>query len=472
MQYKDLKVSIKSGMGDPCVVTFQLLQYGSRALKPLISGLASPSIEMRSYSVECLGLLGDIRAVKPLIEMFKDPENESFFFELGNTIGELCKWENMNIIYIALRSKEKKIRQQIALLLDDYGDEKIFNVLINALKDPDKDVFINICKAINAWSVYLKDRNIASASLSYYLSDENPDKRKAAAVSLYNAGNLRASKYLIKALNRFPADEEFTEKAVISLAGILRNYEHDFKAQKLREFILNSDYTWKKKLQNVLIAENENQGSGDLSDIFDCKTDQSEAPAAEAITSKGSLQDLSEITQISEMEVTSKSSEPDGEQICEKSTRELCSLLYINNREVQLSAIRCLWERADKNTIESYKILLQSKKCLIRLEIAHAIGKLKNNDAVPLLAAVYETAWLELRAQIVRSFGDIGGKSVIHHLIAALHDKHPKIRYIAVGKLKDTMHPQALKAIKMALSREKNKYVKEAMERVIVIFNQ
>jgi HEAT repeat protein len=474
MSYKLLKESIKNGIGDPYVVTCLLLQYGSRALKPLFSGLTSPSIEMRSYSVECLGFLGDIRAVRPLIEMFKDSDNEPFFFELGNTIGQLCMWENMNIIYNALRSKEKQIRQHIAFLLDDYGDEKIFPVLIKALKDTNTEVFINICRAINAWSVYLKDRDVASKALTYYLNDENPSKRKAIVASLNNAGNLRTARDIIKAIQNFPTDEEFKSKALISLAGILKNYEHNLKAQMLKEFILNTDFTWKKRLQSLILEEDEIPEAENWPENSDFQPGQSEAFGVEEITAGIPIQDLSEITRTSEKELNTKISESEivEEQICGKSTRELCSLLYVNDHEGQLTAIRCLTKRADKKALETYKILLLSKKCLVRLEIAHAMGKLKNQSAVPLLAAVYETAWLELRAQIVRSYGDIGGKSIINHLITALHDKHPKIRYIAAGKLQDNLNPKALKAIKMALGKEKNKYVKEAMERVIVRFNQ
>jgi HEAT repeat protein len=412
MSYKLLKESIKNGIGDPYIVTYLLLQYGSRALKPLFSGLTSPSIEMRSYSVECLGFLGDIRAVRPLIEMFKDSDNEPFFFELGNTIGQLCMWENMNIIYNALRSKEKQIRQHIALLLDDYGDEKIFPVLIKALKDTNTEVFINICRAINEWSVYLKDRDVASKALTYYLTDKNPYKRIAVVESLINAGNLRSARDIIKAIQDFPDDEEFNSKALYSLAGILQNYEHDLKVQMLKEFILNTDFTWKKRLQSLILEEDEIPEAENLPETNNFQPHQSEASGKEEITSEIPVQDLSEIKRTTEKELNTKLSESEivEEQICGKSTRELCSLLYVNDHEVQLSAIRCLRKRADKKALETYKILLLSKKCLVRLEIAHAMGKLKNQNAVPALAAVYKTAWLELRAQIVRSYADIGGK--------------------------------------------------------------
>ena len=77
-----------------------------------------------------------------------------------------------------------------------------------------------------------------------------------------------------------------------------------------------------------------------------------------------------------------------------------------------------------------------------------------------MLAEVYKTAWLELRAEIVRSLGRIGGPAVIVPLIVALNDIHPKIRHITVYKLYDLHHKRAINALRKAVCIEKNQLVK------------
>lgn len=98
-RYQRLKDDLENGRGDPFVVSYLMLQYGPKALKPLVKGLICPVIEMRIQCIECLVKLGDFRAVNPMIQMFSDTANESFFFDIREAIGQQCIWENMEPVY-------------------------------------------------------------------------------------------------------------------------------------------------------------------------------------------------------------------------------------------------------------------------------------------------------------------------------------------------------------------------------------
>ena len=153
-----------------------------------------------------------------------------------------------------------------------------------------------------------------------------------------------------------------------------------------------------------------------------------------------------------------------GEQKNQKATMDLCLLLSDSNHEVQLAAIKALRKIGDQRATETFNFFLPQNTCFHREDIAEAMGALKDTNAVPILASVFNSAWLELRAEIVRSLGRIGGPEVIGPLITALKDNHPKIRHIAVCKLFDLKHKRAKKALRQAISHENNREVRIDIE--------
>ncbi len=469
-RYQCLKVDLENGRGDPFVVSYLMLQYGSKALKPLVKGLSCPVIEMRMQCIECLVKLGDFRAVNPMIQMFSDTANESLFFDIREAIGQLCIWENMEPVYEALHSQNPEIRSNIAGVLFDYGDEKIFTLLLAALQDPDIKVFENVCNAIEAWSVYKHNREIASAALAAYLFDPDPTKRTAAASALGNAGNLGSALSLIHAIGTFNSDKVFHIKVAESLVKISEEYENESLNQKLNDLLEKNHFLGKEVLTRSMfpeveepqpsVPENQAEPEITITKTFTNLPEPDESPWKPLGILIEQLNDPDPQKRI-------EAAESLGERANRKATMELCLTLSDNNPEVQLAAIKALGKIGDKRATSAFNFFLPRKTCYHREEMAEAMSRLHDRRSVPVLAKVFITAWLELKAAIVMSLGNLGGPSTLKPLITALGDSHPKIRYIAVWKLRDLQHPRALKALKQALIREKNKHVREQMEGVL-----
>ena len=144
-RYNRLAKDLEMGLEDSYAIPYLMLQYGSKALIPLVKGLQCPTMKMRVNCVLCLQKLGDQKAVDALIQMFDDIDNEHFSGEITETLKQLCRWKSLNPIIIALHTGSPRIREKIARLLEDYKDETILPELIKALKDPVLDVFIKIC---------------------------------------------------------------------------------------------------------------------------------------------------------------------------------------------------------------------------------------------------------------------------------------------------------------------------------------
>ena len=221
-RYTTLNEYLEFGQGDPYIVSYLMLQYGSKALKPLVKGLNCPEAEMRFHCVDCLVKLGDIRAVNPLIQMFKDSENESNFPMIRTAIRELCQWGSMDLVYRALNFDSSDIRTNMVKLISEMNDEKTspesevhlkgssdsgvlmkkvgspkeseeiiwepLTTIIEQLNDPDPK------KKITATEILGERANHkATMDLCLLLYDYNPEVQLAAIKALRQIGDKRAT---------------------------------------------------------------------------------------------------------------------------------------------------------------------------------------------------------------------------------------------------------------------------------------
>jgi len=469
-KYNQLINNLDSGQGDPYAVPYLMLQYGSSCLKPLLKGIKCSNSDMRANCVECLQKLGDQRAVVPLIQMFDDFDNDPISFEITEAIEQLCRWNNLTPIFNALHSATSRIKIKIAQLLIDYIDynaEPVLPELIKALKDSDTGVFVYITQAIEAWATYHNDRNSTSSALVACLSDNDPERRLFAGIALGHSGNLDAAIAIINTIYSHPDDTQFHDCAAISLIEISEKYNDNDLNQRI-DNLLNSTYFKSKEyflsLKNLEEEEIEVDAVFDVTqpeespDVHREKAPDAPEPELESFNDLiGQLQDPDPKLNISAIQKL-------GELANFEATMDLCLQLSNTNHEVQLAAIKSLRKIGDQRATAAFSFYLQQDTCFHREDIAEAMGALGDSSAIPVLASVYKSAWLELRAEIVRSLGKIGGLEVIDPLITALKDSHPKIRHIAVWKLYDCQHRRAKKALRQAISREKNRDVRIDIE--------
>ena len=433
-------------------------------------------MEMRASCVDCLHKLGDYRAVGPLIGMFDDPDNEPFSWEIIEALEQISGWISINSILEALHSGTRRIRVKIARMLLDYDDEKVLPELMKALNDPDTEVFIHVCEAIEAWSIYRSNRNSASAALSACLKDNDTVRRSAAARALGNAGNIEAACSIIGAIGDYPDDKSFNSVAAIALSKISEEYEDKELNQLIEKLLDSGNFSGREDFINHSCrnnaeteaepepeAEAESEvdtGKNKMDELHDPLIENSTDPPEPAPeTIKILIDQLKDGKPERRIDAAIKL----GDLKSRKATMNLCLVLSDSDLKVQLAVIKALRKICDKRATSALVLLLNQKTCCHREDVAGAIGNLMDRRAVPALIKAYRTAWLELRAEIVRSLGKIGGPAALDALITTLGDKHPKIRIISVYNLYDLQHKRALKALELAVHSEKHAEVKEQM---------
>lgn len=91
-------------------------QIGSDAMDYLIGALKTRKKETRIGIIEALGIIGDARAIKPLITLFQDPSNE-VRWEVALALGEMRDVSAVEPLKQALRDNDKYVRYGAALSL-------------------------------------------------------------------------------------------------------------------------------------------------------------------------------------------------------------------------------------------------------------------------------------------------------------------------------------------------------------------
>lgn len=455
-RYKILKEDLELGRGDTKIIPYLMLQYGPRALKPLLSGLLCPNMEMRVQCILSLGKLFDARSVKSLIRMFDDPANEKMEYLLWETIGQICGWGKMDLVYHALHHGSHYVRFHMARILSEFGDKKVYRHLIRALKENEVDVMA-VCGALKEISVYHHDRESASGVLCDCLKDEHPWKRGVAAGVLGSAGNLDAARALINAIRLHPGEKYLHRQAGASLAMIFEEYEDAALKVELDLLLADDQFVGKESMLRVLYPDeysheetldNEDVGLNESNDHSDAQDQESEEPSVmkEYTFQEHGWEDTHMVTPAS------------------GTFEELIGMLESDDPEVQLSAINALRKLGDRRATKYLNRLLPRLTTFFRQEIVETMAHLRDRRALPVLSKVFPGAWVDLKMGIIRGFHHIGGPGAHKPLILALNDKHPKVRYLAAWAMGELKLPGSRKALKKALLREKHDYVKKTIE--------
>lgn len=462
-RYKILKEDLELGRGDAKIIPYLMLQYGPHALKPLVLGLKCPNTEMRFQCILALEKLGELGAIKHLIAMFDDKRNNGMEYQLRETIGQLSGWDRMDAVYHALHHGTSEVSYNMARILSEYGDEKLLNHLIRALKKREVDA-IAICDAIESWAISLHDRESASAVLSACLTDENPLRRAAAATTLGSSGNLGSASALFNAIRLHPEDKHLHATAGSSLAKIFEEYEDAALKSQLDALLADDTFLGKEDILRILNPEKYDQDENSGSEHQEMTEEKDSQESQEKQTKEASKEPVYTFEEFG-WEETHMVKPASG------TFEELIEMLGYDNPEVQLAALYALRKLRDSRATTTFNELLPKLTTFYRFDMAEVMGQLEDPGAVPVLSAVFQGAWADLKMAIIRSLNRIGGKGAQKTLLLALHDKIPKVRYLAAWALGERKNPASLKALKKALPVEKSKYVRKQIEASIEQYN-
>jgi len=377
-------------------------------------------------------------------------------YQLRETIGQLSGWNRMGAVYSALHHGSWEVRNNMASILSEYADEKVLKHLKRALKEEEADVD-SICKAIEAYAVYHRDRDGASEILTIGLSNKNHRLRMAAVKALGRAGNLSSVKALLFAIQSNPKDDRFHFHAGASLAQIYEEYEeHSLKAEI--DLLLNDDtFLGKQGILQILYPEeytaeeihkaweNDNHDTNDLPDSSEHQF-------------SGTDKKLAYTFEEYAWENTHLLPPASG------TFEELTAMLYSMDPEAQLSALHALRNLGDRRVTKTFNKLLGGLTTFYRHEMAEALGELQDPKSVRNLSMVFPGAWADLKLACIRSLRSIGGHSAQKTLILAIGDDLPKVRYLAAWALGNLKSQASVKALKNALTIEKYNYVRKQIE--------
>jgi len=190
-----------------------------RAVNPLITALKDKNSDyVQQIAAESLGKIGDARAVDPLLATFKGRGfSHRYAVERALIMIGSC---GVNSLILALEGKEKKVREVAAKALGLIGDIRAVDPLIVALKDNNRDVYRAAAVALDTfnwkpttdensawywiakgdWEKCVLIGTEAVDPLLAKLEKGNYKERKACAMILGKIGDARAIEPLIIAL--------------------------------------------------------------------------------------------------------------------------------------------------------------------------------------------------------------------------------------------------------------------------------
>lgn len=115
-----------------------LVDIGAPAVENLINSLDNENWQIRWHCAEILGEIGDVRGIKPLIDILNDKNSGV----QSNSVIALIKIgkPGVEILVDNLNSKEWQIRQHAAEILGEIGDVRGIKPLEKSLNDENDDV--------------------------------------------------------------------------------------------------------------------------------------------------------------------------------------------------------------------------------------------------------------------------------------------------------------------------------------------
>jgi len=164
-----------------------LKAIGEPAVMPLIIKLREKGSYGRPNAARTLRLIGDKRAVEPLIQTLKEKpsgnkwECQLLKMQAAEALGDLGDYRAVKPLINSLKSEEGWIKEHVANALVKLGDKRAFEPLMNSLTTEEGETKAHMAKALGK----LGDKR-AIESLQRALRDKNAFVRAEACIALGN----------------------------------------------------------------------------------------------------------------------------------------------------------------------------------------------------------------------------------------------------------------------------------------------
>lgn len=186
----------------------------ARAVDALIDVLLNTDFVWRWSAVDALGKIGDARAVDPLLTALAS-EDFNMHFHAAEALGRIGDPRGVEKLIATLHDAEQPdaVRRSAAHGLGYSRDPRVFDLLMEALQDPNGDVRCGAAHGLGE----LQDGRAADALITALGADSEKNVRYACARALSQIGDTRAIKPLVTALDdKAPNVLESVTKALVN----------------------------------------------------------------------------------------------------------------------------------------------------------------------------------------------------------------------------------------------------------------
>lgn len=442
-----------------------LAKISKPAVEPLIAALKSgnrrESWFWGDWVISALEMIGDERAVEPLMSILRDEENYSDHLrsDSGNALVKIGK-PAVEPLIAALKEDDSSTRCLAADALGSIGDRRALEPLIAALKDNDPWVRSGSTDALGK----LGDKR-AVEPLVILLKEDIAKIRSDAANALKKLGwkpKTRSEKAAC-----FVASEKWDEcvkmgkPAIEPLAALMReNVCNEGAAIALDKL------GWKPETESEKVAYFVASKKWD-----ECVKMGSKCAieAARGWLIQPTLQ-LPPNVHIPELEypprlpIRVEVAEALGKMGEQDAIEKLIDTLNHKRWRVRSRIVNALAETGSPLAVEPIAALLNDLIPKVRLGAASVLGRLGDSRAVEPLIAALKWPDEELRETITNALGRIGCQRAIDALIGTLRDEFARVRRNSAVVLGDMGDRRAVEPLIAALSDAQRNVRRQAVE--------
>ncbi|MFH0799834.1 MAG: HEAT repeat domain-containing protein [Pseudomonadota bacterium] len=396
-----------------------LVQFGEKAVDPLIDALESSEKEMqRFWAARILGALNAHRATRALLNALND-HSDKVRTEAALSIGRLQIHEGVSPLgRMLIEDPVSQVREAAAEALGKIGDDRSLSDLKLALKNYD---YTTRRKAMEAME------KMGEKALPFFLDGLSERSKEAVAQAAAALERIGVVAKKVEELGFDTWQPAFELLSKIAKAGVVETLTHSLKNPKLEIRI---------RLCRIL-AESSNSRS--LEALIELARDDDRwVVRLEALVALVRLASPKAVPVI--IDALSKEDETFRERL-------LIALEY--------ASVKLVDQLAD-----AIISLVQDPNQKVRIEAVKVLGKLQNEKILPTLLASLADAVPEVRVEAAEALGGFTDHrpQITEALVAALLDNNREVRIASVKSLGKLEDPEAINPLAEAFERADEGY--------------